>query len=64
MPNSWSNKYYVQAFYCESITLKAFNMFECMEIAESIHEGVVEPSYKQYTKSDDTCAGPIRKNIG
>ena len=49
-----------------SILLKKIpvNMFECMEIAESIHEGVVEPSYKQYTKSDDTCAGPIRKNIG
>ena len=26
---------------------ETFNMFEPMEIAESIYEGVVEPSYKK-----------------
>ena len=42
MPNSWSNQAYVQVFYCKSITFKkAVNMFELMEIAESIYEGVV-----------------------
>ena len=37
MPNIWSKKLHVQGFYCEYITFKkAKNMFECMEIAESI----------------------------
>ena len=36
-------------------------MFECMDIAESTHEGVVEPYYKQYNKADDTHDGRIRK---
>ena len=45
--NTWINQSYVQGFYCESITFKeAVNMFKRMEIAESIYEGVVEPSYK------------------
>ena len=47
MPTSWSKHAYVQGFDCESITIKkAVNMFERMEIAEFIYEGVVEPSYK------------------
>ena len=47
MPNSWSKKWYVQGFDCESITFKkSGNTFECMEIAESIHKSVVEPSDK------------------
>ena len=45
MPNSWSIQDYAQGFDCESI-----NMFERMEIAESIYEGVVEPSYKKPTR--------------
>ena len=45
-PNSWSKQAYVQGFDCEYITFKkAVIMFECMEIDESIYEGVVEPSY-------------------
>ena len=28
-------------------------MFECMEISESIYEGVVYPSYKKPTQADD-----------
>ena len=37
MTNIWSKQAYVQAFDCESISLKkAVNMFEQMEIAESI----------------------------
>ena len=49
-PNIWSRQAYVQGFDCESITFKkAVNMFEHMEISESIYEGVVEPSYKKPT---------------
>ena len=50
MPNSWSRQFYVQGFYWEYITFKnAVNMFEHMEITESIYKGVVEPSYKKPT---------------
>ena len=46
MPNSCSKQAYVQGFDCETIyLLKAVNMFERMEIAEDIYEGVVTPSY-------------------
>ena len=46
MPNSWSEQVCVQGFNCESIYFKnSLNMFERMEIAESIYEGVVTPSY-------------------
>ena len=46
MPISWSRQAYVQGFDCKSITFnKSVNMFERMEITESIYEGIVEPSY-------------------
>ena len=62
MPNIWSRQACVQRFYCESITFKeSINVFECMEIAESIYKGVVEPSYKKPTRSDSDRAGIIRK---
>ena len=49
MTNSWINQAYVLRFYCESITFdKSINMFEHMEIMESIFEDVVEPSYEKY----------------
>ena len=42
MSNSWSKHAYIQGFDCEYITFKRdVNMFECMEISESIYEGVV-----------------------
>ena len=48
MPNILSKKSYVQGFGCKSISFKkAVNMFDCMEISESILKGVVEPSYKK-----------------
>ena len=51
MPNSWYSQAYGQGFNCESILLKrAFIMFEQMYIAESIYEGVVEPSLKTPTR--------------
>ena len=39
-------------------------MFEHMDIAESIYEGVVEASYKQSTRTDVTRDVNIRKNRG
>ena len=48
MPNSWSKWVYVQGFGCKYILFKKHvNMFECMEIAESICGGVVKTSYKK-----------------
>ena len=48
LPNIWIKKAYVQGFECKSITFKtAVKMFECMDIYESIHEVVEEPSYKK-----------------
>ena len=47
--NIWSRKSYEQGFYFEPVDFKAaVNIFELMEISESIYEGVVEPSYKEY----------------
>ena len=44
--NSWSKQEYVQGFDCDTISFeKAVNMFQRMEIAEIIYEGVVTPSY-------------------
>ena len=46
MHNRWFKQAYVQGFDCEYISFKkAFDMFEKMEISESIYEFVVEPSY-------------------
>ena len=46
IPNGWIMQAYVQVFDCESISfIKAVNMFELMEISESIYEGVVTPYY-------------------
>ena len=48
MTNSLSKQEYAHRFDCESITFEAAaNMFELMEISESIYEDVVEPSYKK-----------------
>ena len=42
MPNRWSNQAYMQGSDCKYITLKAsINMFELMEISESICGGGV-----------------------
>ena len=50
MPNSWSKQAYVKVLDCEYISFKKYvNMFELMDIFESIYEGVVEPSYKKST---------------
>ena len=63
MPDSWSKQTYVQGFYYESITLKKYgNMFEHIDISEYIYYGIVEPSYKQFTRSDATRVGLSSKN--
>ena len=55
MTSSWSKQVYVKGCYCESITFKkAVNMFEHMEIAKYIYEGVVEPSYKNLPSQTPT----------
>ena len=65
MPNSWSKQAYLKGFDCEYITLKrAVNMFESMEIYESIYEGVEEPSYKKPTWKDAKRAGHSRQKGG
>ena len=47
MPNIWSQKAYVKVFYCVYINFKAaINIFEYMEIAQYVYEGVIEPSYE------------------
>ena len=44
MPNRWYKQAYVQGFGCESITFKkSVNMFDHMEIAESIYKGWILP---------------------
>ena len=39
-------------------------MSECMQIAESIYEGVVKTSYKKPTREDAKHAGHNRLNKG
>ena len=62
IPNSWSKQAYVQGFYCESITFKkAVNMFDCMEIYDSIYKDLVEPSYKNPLVQTPTVLVPSGK---
>ena len=65
MPNIWYKQAYVQGFYCEYISFKKYvNMFEQMDIAESIYKSIVEPSYKKSTREYSNHAGHIRKKRG
>ena len=65
MTNIWSRQANVQGFDCETITFKnAVNMFERMEISESIYEGVVEPYLKNLTRTYSNRAGHISKLRG
>ena len=60
MPQNWSQQAYVQGFYCETISFeKAVNMFEHMEIAESIYQGVVTPSYKKLPGKNPTILDSV-----
>ena len=52
----------MQGFYCESSNFKKeVNIFKRVEIAESIYEGVVEPSHKNPISADATSAGHSRQ---
>ena len=65
MPNIWSKQAYVQGFDCEYISFKkTVNMFELMDIVESIYEGVVEYSNKKLTREEAKHAGHSSKKIG
>ena len=56
IPNIWSKQAYVKGFGFESITFKkAVNIFERMEINESIYECLVENSYKTYLGRRQPC---------
>ena len=61
MPNRWSK----QALDCESMSFfKAVNVFERMDIAESIYECLVEPSYKKPTMPYANHDGHSRQKRG
>ena len=65
MPNRWYKKSYIQGFDCETIYfIKLVNTFVCMEIAESIYEGVVTPSYKKTTRVEANRTEISRNNRG
>ena len=36
--------------FTEKITKRTVTIFECMEISETIYEGLLEPYYKQTTR--------------
>ena len=58
-------KAYVQGFDCETISLKKYvNMFERMEIAESIYEGVVTTSNKKTNREEANHTGISRNKRG
>ena len=65
MSNRWSKQEGFQGFGCKYILfLKAVNMFERIEIVESIYEGVVTPSYKKITRAEANRTGISIKKIG
>ena len=65
MPKIWIKKACVQVFNFESITFKEdFNMFECMEVSESVYEVLVETSYNNTTRAYSNRSGYISKLRG
>ena len=65
MPNSCSKQAYVKGFDCADISFKkVVNMFECMEITDSIYEGILETFYKKTTRADANCADHSRNKRG
>ena len=53
-----------RCFIVKTLLLKSVNMFERMEIAESIYEGFVETSYKKTTGAYFNRSGHSRKMRG
>ena len=65
MSDSWYKQANIHGFESDSIMFKnVVNIFERMEIDESINEGVVEPSYKKPTRVDSKRDDQCRKNRG
>ena len=65
MPNSWSKQACVKGFDNKFIYFQnSVNMFERMEIIESIHKGIVEPSYKKSIREDANRDGHISNKRG
>ena len=65
MPNGWINQEYVHVFYCQSINFnKEVNIFEGIDILESIYEGILETSQGETSKADSTRAGHVRLKRG
>ena len=63
--NIWYIQAYVHGFDCKTISFKnSVNMFEHMEIAESIYGGVVTPSYKNTTWQEANRTGLISNKRG
>ena len=55
---------HVQGFDCESIFFKkTVNMFQSMEIAENIYEGVVTPSDKKILGKKPKVPNSVRKRM-
>ena len=53
IPNVRGEQYLLQGFYSELFTFnKLINIFEHVEIVDSVYEGVVEPSIKKLTRAD------------
>ena len=59
-----SGKHMFRVLIVNPLLLKSINMFELTEIAEYIYEGVVEPSYKKFTREDYNRADISRKIRG
>ena len=65
MSKSCSKQAYIQGFDCETISFKKdVNIFEHMEITESICEGMVTPSYKKTTRAESNRTEISKNNRG
>ena len=64
--NGWSRQAYYLGLYFKAVIFKqAINMFDNMEIPESIYEGVVQTSYKtKTTRAEATYYGNMTKTRG
>ena len=64
-PNISSKQAYVQGFDCEYILFKkAVNMFEQMDISESIYKGTLKTYHKKPIWVDSNSAGQISNKRG
>ena len=64
IPNICIRQAYMQELDCETITLRAVNIFELMETSEYIYEVVLEPHYKKPAREYFNRTGHSRKMRG